>query len=69
MSYQSIVICATGSIAISVIRFLRHKEKLILMLTSKASLFLESVMVIINICIVMWAKDASVETAIPYDIV
>lgn len=68
-SYEFIGICAAASIAITVIRLQQHKSKLVVILISKMSLFLEFVMVVINVCIVKWAKDASTETTIPYDIV
>ena len=69
LSYEFVGICATGSIAISIGRLVRIKHKAILTLISKSSLFLELIIVITNLYVVSWAKNASFETAIPCDIV
>ena len=68
LSYEFIEICAAGGIAITMIQFQRQCRNIVQSFLSGISLFQEVIIVIINICIVHWAKGASLETSIPFNL-
>ena len=69
-SYESIIICATVNIALSVIGVSRtYKTKLTFLLISKMAIFIDLAMVVINLFIIKYAIQATDEDAIPFNVV
>ena len=68
LNYEFIEICAAGGIAITMIQFQRQWRNIIQSFLSGISLLQEVMIVIINVCIVHWARDASLETSIPFNL-